>query len=113
LEHDEQQEIVTVFVKSKRVAVRSIIVEQYIKSVIGPQKVAERIVEYEDRLDETQRAMLEYANDLAKAGKFRLKIVDLSKQSRIKYSLGRLFGRPSIVPTIVFSDAIFCRVMKG
>ena len=103
----------TVFVKSQRVAVRSVIVEHYVKSVIWPEKSVRRVVEYEDRLDETQRAMLDYAKDLAKAGKFRLKIVDLSKESRIKYSVGRIFGRHSMFPTIVFSDAIFCRIMKG
>ena len=80
---------------------------------MAPVKVAKRVVEYEDQLDETQMAMVKYAEDLAKLTHFTLRIVDLSKQGRIKRSLWRVFGGPLVAQTIVFPDAIFCRVMKG
>jgi hypothetical protein len=106
-------QIVKIYVKSKRVAVRSVIIEQYAGSIIGHERVAKRIVEYEDELDETQKAMVECAKDLAAVAGFTLKILDVSKQSKIKKILGRVFGRPHEAPTIVFSDAIFFRAMKG
>ena len=59
------KQAVKIYVKSKKVAIRSAVVESYSGSFIGPVKTFTRFVDYEDRLDDTQQRMIDYASDLA------------------------------------------------
>jgi len=107
---DTRRQPVKIYVKSKKVAVRSVVLESYSGSFIGPIVNFTRIVDYEDRLDDIQQRMIDYASDLALSADLPIKVIDISKQSTLERFVRILFKRGRVAPTIELPEAMFLQV---
>jgi hypothetical protein len=106
--------IVKVFVRSKRVAVSSIIVPVPDLSIIAHTTLLERTgVLYEDQLEETQKLMVQYARDLAGQAGLSVEIVDLSKLGIFERLLNSTFKKFPGAPAIFLPDSVFSQIMKN
>jgi hypothetical protein len=106
-----RRQAVRVYVRSKKVAIRSAVVEIYASSITGPMRLPTRFVDYEDRLDDTQKSMVEYATDLAMSADLPIKIVDVAKLNVWK-RLGRALSGTRDTPAIVLPEALFLHLRK-
>jgi hypothetical protein len=109
---NSRRQAVKIYVRSKKVATRSLVVESYAGSIIGPVKLPLRFVDYEDRLDETQQTMVDYASDLALSAGLPIKVVDVSKLNVLE-RLGRvIFRRDRETPAIELPEAMFLHMRE-
>jgi len=107
---DSRGQPVKIYVKSKKVAVRSVVLESYSGSFIGPIVNFTRIVDYEDRLDDIQQRMIDYASDLALSADLPIKVIDISKRGTLERLVGVLFKRGRVTPTIELPEAMFLQL---
>ncbi len=98
---------VKIFVRSKKVAVRSMVVQNYSGSFIGVVASSTRFVDYEDRLDDTQQRMIDYASDLAMSADLPIKVIDVAKLSPLERFTRRIFRQARVTPTIELPEAMF------
>jgi hypothetical protein len=101
--NSRERQSLTVFVRSKKLPVRSVVVERYAQSLISNVKIATRVLEYEDQLDDGQKKILEYANDLSATLALPIKIVDLSKRNLFERLLSWFSGQNHDAPTLILS----------
>jgi len=108
----EEKPVVKIFVKTRRVAVRSITLESSVMTTLGPVKLSRRAVQYENQLDDVQQRMLDEASDLAASAGLKLEVVDVSKLN-ILQQLGRqIFRNDYKPPVVVLPNAVLARVRK-
>jgi len=109
-------DLVSVYVKSRKIAIRSILIPNYAGSVIRHEKISKRVVEYEKEIDEVQKVMLEFADKLAETRNITIKVIDLSKLSFLRKIMRRALGeqdRPAIdFPATIFSF-VLDEITKG
>ncbi len=81
-------------------------------SVLGQTKISKRIVVFEDRLDENQKAMFAYARDLATSAGLPFEVVDVVKLN-ILQKLAMILSRNFLeTPAVVFPESAFHCIMK-
>ncbi len=101
------KQAVKIYVRSKKVAIRSAVVESYSGSFIGPVKTFTRFVDYEDRLDDTQQRMIDYASDVAMSADLPIKVIDVSKLNILERFARWIFRRVRMTPAIELPEAMF------
>lgn len=109
---DGKLRVVKVFVRSKRVAVSSIVVHTPARSIIAHATLPERTVLYEDQLEENQKLMVRYATELATQTGLSIKIVDLSKLGVFQRMLNSVLKKFPGSPAIFVPDSLFTQIMK-
>jgi hypothetical protein len=107
------KQAVKVYVRSKRVAVQSFACERYVPSVIGSVKITNWVVQYENRLDDAQQAILKYADDLSTSAGLPIEVIDVSKLNIIRRLVTLFFRRDLYrTPAVLFPETAFSRIMK-
>jgi hypothetical protein len=106
---NESGDFIKVYVKSKKVPSRAVFLEYYSPSIIVFVKSSRSSVQFEDRLDEVQKSMLEDAEGFAHSTGIPIKVVDLSKLNVVSRLIRRILNFPKS-PTIVLQGAIFSRI---
>ena len=109
---NSRRQAVKIYVRSKKVAIRSVVIENYTGSIVGPVKLPSRFVDYEDRLDETQQTMVDYASDLALSTGLPIKVVDVSKLNVLERFGRVIFRRVRETPAIELPEAMFLHMRE-
>jgi hypothetical protein len=100
---------IKVYIKSMKVPTRAVFLEYYSPSMVGFAKSTRSTIQFEDRLDEVQKLMLEDAERLAISTGVLIQIIDLSKQNFISRLVRRLkFPRS---PTVVLQGKLFSGIL--
>jgi hypothetical protein len=110
MEITRNRQAVKIYVRSKKIAIRSAVLESYSGSFIGPVKTFTRFVDYEDRLDDTQQRMIDYASDLAMSADLPIKVIDVSKLNMMERFARLIFRRVRMTPAIELPEAMFLRM---
>jgi hypothetical protein len=79
---------------------RTVVLESYSPSIVGLAKSFRSTLQFEDRLDEVQKSMLEDAESLAFSFGVPIQIIDLSKLNTVSRALRRILGFPRF-PTVI------------
>jgi len=107
MESTHNGQAVKIYVRSKKVAIRSVVLENYSGSFIGPIKTFTRFMDYEDRLDDTQQRMIDYASDLAMSAHLPIKVIDVTKLNVLERFARLIFRRVRMTPAIELPEAMF------
>jgi hypothetical protein len=103
-------EFINVYVKSRKVPSRAVLLEYYSPSIIGIVKSSRRSIEFEYWLDEAQQLMLEEAERVAQSTGIPIKVVDLSKLNFVFRLVRQILKFPKS-PTIVLPGMVFSGIL--
>ena len=107
---NESGDFIKVYVKSKKVPSRAVLLEYYYPSIIGFVKSSRRSIEFEYRLDEVQQLMLEEAERFVHSTGIPIKVVDFSKLNFVFRLVRRILNFPKS-PTVVLPGAVFSGIL--
>lgn len=111
--NNRERQTLTVYVRSKSVPVSSTELKDYVQWVTAPVKVPRRVIQYEDRLDDRQKKILDFADDLAATLALPLKVVDVSKLNVFQRLARWISGRNNEAPALIISEGAFFRLIKS
>jgi hypothetical protein len=101
-----RNENIKVFVRSKRVPAAMSIVENPQWTTAGTFRVRKMVLQYDDQLDTSQLAILDYAQRVALAAGVSLEVVDLSRMNFVSRFAKSLINATPKAPTVVIPGAL-------
>jgi hypothetical protein len=109
---NESENFIKVYIRSKKVPSRTVVLESYSPSIVGLTRSFRCTLQFEDRLDEAQKSLIEDAERLALSFGVPIQIIDLSKLNAVSRVLRRILGFPRI-PRVVLSGKLFSRIVAN
>jgi len=106
----KSKDFIKVYIKSEKVPSRAVFLEYYSPSIIGFVKSSRSSIQFEDRLDEVQKLMLEEAERFAQSASIPMKVVDLSKLNFVSRLVRRILKFPKS-PTVILPGTLFFRIL--
>ena len=106
----KSKDFIKVYIKSRKVPSRAVLLEYYSPSIVGFVKSSRSSIQFEDRLDEIQKLVLEHAERFAHSSGIPMKVVDLSKLNFVSRLIRRILKFPKslavVLPGTVFSGIL-------